>query len=560
MNQAQGRMRAYQLQVQGRLEEAAAAYRWLIDRDPADFESLNNLGNVHRAAGRRDDAVAALEGAVAVRPDLPMLRLNLAGALAEAGRLEDSLAAVAEAARIAPGEPACLVELARAHARLGDSEAALAELERAAALIPEDPSLQVEIGLTHAGGGRLAEAEAAYRRAIALSPGFAPAFLYLGILLEHSNRAEELGGLLAEAEGQRVPERELALVRAFSLRRQGDDAGALAAARSASRAFEPLRRLQLIAEMCDRLGDGAAAFEAFREMNRLAAAGLDSPGEAAALYRAEIERLLALTTAQWHSGWSPAAPPAARPSPIFLMGFPRSGTTLLDTVLMGHSRLHVVEERPLLQPVLEAIGDPARLADLTAAEIGELRDLYFATLDALDPPPAGTLTVDKMPLNIARLPIIHRLFPDARILFALRHPCDVVLSCFITNFGLNYAMANFLDLSDSARLYDLTMRYWERCREVFPLDVHEIRYEAIVDDLDGTVRPLLDFLGLDWEAGMTDHRRAAAARGYVASASYAQVTEPVYARARGRWRRYREEMADVLPVLLPWAERLGYDV
>jgi hypothetical protein len=170
------------------------------------------------------------------------------------------------------------------------------------------------------------------------------------------------------------------------------------------------------------------------------------------------------------------------------------------------------------------------------------------------------LVVDKMPLNIARLPIIHRLFPDARIVFALRHPYDVVLSCFITNFSLNYAMANFLDLGDAARLYDLTMRCWVRCNEVFPLRMHDIRYEALVEDLEGSVRPLLDFLGLEWEEGMLDHRRAAAERGYVATASYAQVVEQVYGRARGRWRRYREELGDVLPMLEPWAHRFGYDV
>ncbi len=557
---SQERMTAWRLQSEGRLAEAATAYRRLIERDPADYESLNNLGNVHRALGDREAAVAALERAIALRPGLAMLHLNLAGALAEAGRLEASLAAVEQAARLAPDEPPCQIELSRAHARLGDAPAALAPLRRAAALMPRDPALQVEIGLLEAERGAHAEAEAAYREALRLQPGFAPAFFWLGILLEHSNRADELEPLLAEAAARRVPADALALIRAFSLRRRGDHQAALAEAQAAPAELEPGRRAQLIGEMADRLGRTDLAFAAFSEMNRLAAATLPDAARGAAAYRAEIEALIGRIGADRLARWTPPAPPAERGAPIFLVGFPRSGTTLLDTVLMGHSRLHVVEEKPLLEPVLERLGDFDRLADLEGREIEALRDLYFETLDRLDPPPSGALVLDKMPLNIPRLPVIHRLFPDARILFAVRHPCDAVLSAFITSFRLNHAMANFLDLADAARLYDLVMRCWQRCREVFPLDVHEIRYEAMLEDLEGSVGPLLDFLGLEPEAGMFDHRRAALRRGYVASASYAQVTEPIYTRASGRWRRYRDRMEDVLPLLALWAERFGYEM
>lgn len=556
------RERAWRLQSQGRLAEAETAYRRLVEADPADFESWNNLGNVHRAAGRAGDAVAALERAATLRPDVPMVRLNLAGALAEAGRIDESAAAAALAVEAAPDDVACRVEHSRALARLGDDRAALGEMARAAALMPGHAAIRVELGLLHAALGELGEAEAAYREAIRLQPGFAAAFFYLGILLEHANRADELEALLAESSAQRVPAEAMALVRAYKLRREGDAEGALAAARASPAQIEPLRRAQLIGETAERTGDADAAFAAFAEMNRLAAASLPAPRDMAAAYRSEIEVLLALTTAEWRAGWTPAAPPPdGRESPVFLVGFPRSGTTLLDTALMGHDGLHVVEEKPLIQPVLDALGgDMGRLAALDAAGVAGLRDLYFRTLDALDPPPPGRRIVDKMPLNIARLPILHRLFPDAPVVFALRHPCDVVLSCWSTGFGLNYAMANFLDLGDAARLYDLIMRYWERCREVFPLRVHEIRYEAMVEDMAGTLRPLVDFLGLEWRPGLADHRAAAAARGYVASASFAQVTEPVYRRSTGRWRRYRAQMEPVLPLLAPWAERFGYEI
>ena len=135
-----------------------------------------------------------------------------------------------------------------------------------------------------------------------------------------------------------------------------------------------------------------------------------------------------------------------------------------------------------------------------------------------------------------------------------------MLSCFITNFRLNPAMANFLDLGDAARLYGLVMTHWEKCRSVLPLNLHVVRYEDLVADPEAAVRPFLAFLGLPWDEAMLDHQQTARGRGYVASASYSQVTEPIYARASGRWRRYRDEMVDVLPSLAPWAEKLGYEM
>jgi hypothetical protein len=139
------------------------------------------------------------------------------------------------------------------------------------------------------------------------------------------------------------------------------------------------------------------------------------------------------------------------------------------------------------------------------------------------------------------------------------HPCDVVLSGFMTRFDPRGGMANFLDLRSLAQLYDGVMDYWRRCREVFPLAVHEMRYERLVDDPETELKPLAAFLGLSWNEGLLDHRRSAAARRHIATPSYAQVAEPLYTRARGRWRRYREAMAPVLPILRPWAERMGYD-
>ena len=243
---------------------------------------------------------------------------------------------------------------------------------------------------------------------------------------------------------------------------------------------------------------------------------------------------------------------------MFLIGFPRSGTTLLDTILMGHPNTVVMEEQPPLNIVEQELGGAAALPGLNAEAIANARARYFEEVEKLQPVGPGQLLIDKSPLFLYRLPLILRLFPDARIILALRHPCDVVLSCWMSNFRLNSAMANFLRLEDAAAFYDLCFRHWQTARQLFPVQVHEIVYEQLVEDVESEVGPLLDWLGLAWDADVLDHRRTAKSRGLITTASYSQVTEPIYRRASGRWKRYRKQLEPVLGTLAPWALALGY--
>jgi tetratricopeptide (TPR) repeat protein len=554
------RIHGYVLQTRGRAQEAALCYERVVAHQPSDFEAWNNLGNARRQSGEHDGAMEALTRAASLRPDLAIIQLNLGAALADGGRLEKSLSAFEKAARLAPENRDVLLELSRALNRLDRPADALAPLAEAERVAREDPVVQAELGQTHAGLGDLAEAEARYRRAIHLGPALPDAWNHLALLLESSNRAAELGTMLGEAEAAGVPAADLAFARALHARRQGRFEEALALAGAAPPATEPHRRAQLIGEICDRLGDAEGAFAAFAEMNAALAALPSEPRAAARTYRQALKAQTGLIDPAFHASWGPAPPPSVRPPPVFLVGFPRSGTTLLDTLLMGHSQIEVIEEKPLLEPVVDLVGEIGQLPGLKPEEIEALRALYFEALDCHSERAADRLVVDKMPLNMINAALIHRLFPEARFIFAERHPADVVLSCFMTNFRLNPAMANFLDLGDAARLYDLVMRHWDRCRAVLPLDVHVVRYEEMVADLAGALRPLLAFLDLPWDEAMLDHQETARGRLYVASASYAQVTEPIYARASGRWRRYRGEMEDVLPMLAPWAEKLGYEM
>lgn len=551
------RLKGWLLQSQGRSDAAAACYERIVAADPADWEIWNNLGNARREAGDLDGAIEALGRARQLRPGLAPIQLNYAMGLAAAGRLEESVGPYAEAARLDPGNPGPRLELGKLLRHLGRPAEAIEPLGRAAALAPGEPQAELELGRAHAGLGEIDLADAAYRRALALEPGNALAWLELGIVLERGNRLDRLGPLLAGARAQGVAEEELAYLHALRLREEGRFEEALALARQAPADIEPERRALLIGKLADRTGDRAAAFAAFAEANALAAADPAAAKADPAGYRRRVEALTALVSPGWFDSWSPPAP-GDRPAPAFLVGFPRSGTTLLDTVLMGHPDIEVLEEEPILERVSEALGGFERLPGLARAEVDSLRAIYFEELDRLIPDSTGKTVIDKLPLNLLATPLIHRLFPEARIVFAQRHPCDVVLSCFMQSFEINDAMANFLDLTDAARLYDLALTFWERCREVLPLNVHIVRYEALVDDLETEARAVIEFLGLPWDPAVLDHRRTAKARGTILTPSYSQVIQPIYREASGRWERYRAQMAPVLPILAPWALRLGY--
>ena len=188
-----------------------------------------------------------------------------------------------------------------------------------------------------------------------------------------------------------------------------------------------------------------------------------------------------------------------------------------------------------------------------------LRDVYFNELKMhLDQDDAGKLIVDKFPLNIVDIGIIHRVFPDAKFILALRHPCDCVLSCFMQTFKLNDAMANFLSLDQSARLYAAVMELWSIYRQKLNLNVHVLKYEDLVEDFDGTCKSLISFLGLEWDDNLRNYQKTALDRSSIKTPSYNQVTQPLYKQASGRWINYRKQMQPVLPVLRPWIEAFGY--
>jgi tetratricopeptide (TPR) repeat protein len=488
---------------------------------PADWRAWANLGSAFTAQFSWPDAIQALNNAVQLNPREPSLRWSLGSALAESERHEEALAALDEFERLAGRT----------------SESALARGRCLLALL------------------RLEEVEEAYREALRLAPDSADAFRELGLFLERANRLDALSALLEQATAAGVPQEKLAQLYVVRTLREGRAEEAYSMLHAIDPDEDPLGWHRVNAKIAERLGKTAEAFAASQAMNRMVPA-FELWQSRGADYRRRLRQLAKTLT---RAATLPQLPPADRRAPAFLVGFPRSGTTLLDTFLMGHRDTAVLEEVHLLGAAEREIGKVADLPRASLKSLERARKAYFAELERHVEPDFPGLVVDKLPLNLLGGPFIQALFPGAPIIFAQRHPCDAVLSAFMQSFVMNDAMASFLTIEDSADLYDAVMSGWMAMRETLPLNVHTVRYERLVQDPEAELRPLVDFLGLHWDEGMLAHTETAKKRGAIITPSYDQVTEPLSSRSVGRWKRYREQLQPVLPVLLPWAERLGYD-
>lgn len=518
---ALARLEAWIRQNRGDDRAAVAAYARALTKEPADAMSWNNLANIHAKVGNTDRAIAAFENAITHAPGEVLIYLNLADVLRAADRGSARLKVARDAVAIAPDNRAAQTELGMALAHVEELDEAIAVLEAAVARWPE----------------------------------FGESHLELGRLYEATNRTEALAAFLAALDPADCPP-EVAFLHAWLAQREGRFEDAMRHAEAIPETIHPMRREALIGNIAERLGDAPRAFAAFERMN--AAALADAPPRKGPSYRESIAADLAGWSTVWAASWSPPLAPApAQRDPIFLVGFPRSGTTLLDTMLMGLPELCVLEERPMVAELVSEIGK-ADLASLSPARLAQLRDGYFASA-AQNGWQEGRWLVDKHPLNMARVPAIHRLFPKARFILAERHPADAVLSCFIANFRLNFAMRSFTDLTEAAQTYDTVFRAWHRARELFRISDHAIRYERLVEDPRAELQPLVTWLGLEWNDRLLAHEDTARARGRVRTASYAQIGEALYTRASGRWRRYADQLAPVLPILDPWVQQMGYD-
>ena len=250
-------------------------------------------------------------------------------------------------------------------------------------------------------------------------------------------------------------------------------------------------------------------------------------------------------------------------SPVFLIGFPRSGTTLLDTILRSHPDIDVLEEKPLINSVEQIIKSKFKyslneLHKLSMDELDFLRNHYLEILENNCDNKNAKILIDKFPFQTVCLPLINLLFPDSKIIFTHRNPYDTVLSCFQQSFEPNNAMANFRSIESASRIYDLTMSFWLDYKEKLKLKYVTSKYEDLIEDFDQHILKILNFLDVSWDENIKNYRNTAHERGKINTPSSSQVVQPLYKSSIGKWKNYENYFKDSDQYLKKWISYFKY--
>lgn len=562
---------AQSLLKEERWEDAATLLEELTEEDPRRFQCWSLLGVARHNLGQYEPALAAFEE-ILRRVDIPP-----AGACYQASVAAESIQRHQLAIRYArmatelsPETPEFLLHLGSLLNGRHCYEEAEEILRRGIELNEKNPHLLVALGESIRDQGRVGESESYFQKALELAPKNPAIRANVSLTHEKLNQVDEARKAAEKSLeiNPQEPSAHLALAKCEF--RQKEYEKAVNRLKPLLETVCPNSKAGILNElgMCyDKLGQTDDAFGCFTESKRI----LRERQEDLEELKEEGFRTITVShevfTPSFLRTQTPAPPFVGAPSPIFVIGFPRSGTTLLDQILDSHSRLQTMEERPTGRAAvlsLQAYGEvnAKTLAQMTPNQFAHARAAYFAEVAKYVTREPGSIVVDRQPFNTSIVGPLHRIFPQSKFVMAIRHPLDVCLSCFMQNFGVNSGTAHFFSLEEGALYYARTMYIWRHFVELLPMDYHIVRYEDLVVDQEGTTRALLDFLELEWDDAVLryfEKAREKARENRVRTASYQQVIQPIYSSAKYRWKRYQKYLEPIMETLAPFIEYFGYD-
>jgi len=550
----------------------AGRIRQLLESYPDELILHSLLGASLFELGEYDAATGSYRKALAIRPDFAKAHNSLGVVYLRMEQLEDALSCFRAAVHHQPRFAPAYYNIGIVCEHLRQLRTAAENYQKTIELQPQHFAAYTSLGSVLWELGEYDRVVACYRKALAIRHDYLPAFRNLLNFLEQSNRHAELKNTLVQARKALGDHPVVRLYEGIVADIRGDPAAARSILEDLRIPVEDIpgmhderQRLARLVRICDRLDDTAATIRYAERANRLSGKLTGHKKISGQTFLEYIRYRREYFTEENITRWCRIEQTAGSPAgPVFIIGFPRSGTTLLDTILRSHPAIRIAEEAPAIPAVIDRLSSRSdnhlqSLAGMSASELEALRHDYFRILlPRVRKDGTAPLVIDRFALNIIYAGEIHRLFPQARFILVLRHPADCVFSCFMQSFYENPANANFFTLEDTAFLYDRVFDLWEQYRNLLPLDVMEFRYEDLIGDLEGACRPVLDFLDLPWHEALLQYRDTARDRKIIRTASYNQVTQPLYTDARGRWERYREYLQPVLPVLEPWIKKFGY--
>ena len=561
-------------------ERAEAALLALLELAPGFEEALRLLATLRARQGRAAAEEVLLRRIVAINPNNFSATNDLALLLLRTGRAAEAETHARNGLRIAPREAQAHNLLGLVLTEIGRPHAGEHHYRQVLTLVAQpDAGLLANLAWNLKSQGRAAESRAMYEQAAARDPNLYQTWLGWARLEEADRRLDRARELLEHAAKLAPEDPGVRMMSAILTAREGRPEAALAEIdRLGEHGGRELGANEWMEKgrLLDQLGRTEEAFAAFTAGKAKARAALGH-GYLAEQAAEQARRLRGFFTAERLAFIPRARPAPAGPQPIFVLGFPRSGTTLVEQMLSCHADISAGDELPIIHDLTQAIprllnsplAYPEALSELWMAEqrtaLDRLRDLYLEgarELGAAAPgehrggdAPGPTWFTDKMPLNETQLGLIGLLFPEAPLIHVLRHPLDVLLSVFANQLTHGFFCA--FELEGVARHYALTMELVAHYRAEMTLRYLPLRYETLIADPQAAIRRVLAHIGAPFDPACLDfHANPRHAR----TASYAQVTEPLYDRSVFRYRRYLRALAPVIPLLEPVIARLGYRI
>ena len=552
----------------GQFGLSVEAYNKALAIKPDYAEAYYNIGIALQGQGKLEEAIEAYNKALAIKPDYAETYYNMGIALQRQCKLEEAIEAYNKALSIKRDYAEAYNNMGNALQGQGKLEEAIEAYNKALAIKPDYADAYNNMGNALKEQGKLEEAIEAYNKALAIKPDYAEAWSNGAEALEKWNKLKDLGLWLERALKilEPVPS-DISFMKAKLLWRNKDTQEAIKLISNIDvETITPIRQqdyLNLRARCYEASKDYNLAFSCFENMNSLTTKSNDYLRLDPESYFQRLSDQLAILNSNSFKKPENNITKQTDLIPVFLVGFPRSGTTLLDTILRSHSSIDVVEEQPLVssaQAFVEKSGYPEIAQALPKEVIFGARKAYITELDKhREPTDNKFILIDKLPLNLVQIPLIQQLYPRAKFILALRHPLDTILSCWMQNFKLNSAMANMVDLDRIVEFYCVAMETFKICRAKYNLSVHQIKYEDLLEDLSGETSALLKFLDLDWESQMENYQDTALKRGRINTPSYSQVVQPIYKDAKYRWLNYEKHLRQYITQVEPWINEFHYN-
>ena len=509
-----------------------------------------------------------LEKAISIQPEMFEANHNLAILNFQLGNIDSSILYFEKSIKIKPKFTQAYFNLGLAYDKKKNIDLAIINFKKVIRLEPNNSIALYNIGHLYKNKLETDKAEEYLVKSLNFNPNFIKTYLDLFSLYDQSNQIEKFSKLLDKAKKILSEKNLVNFYEAVLMYNQKNYKQTIQILENIdlkeNYSVLNITKHSLLAKSYDRINNFDKAYDHFKINNQLVNETYGKDVNEKSFVELVTQRINFYKNFNFNK-WNQYQLKNEFYQPIFLIGFPRSGTTLLDTILRTNKSIEVIEEKPILRNFLRKLDIKIKnnfdnLENLDKKFIQNMQNIYFEEREKYLENKKTKIVIDKMPLNIIYIGEILRFFPNAKFIFALRNPYDSVLSCFMQQFELNPAMKNFTSLESSAFLYDLVMKLWTIYRNVFLINFHAIKYEDLVSNFETTTKKVFKFLEIEWTENTKNFYIDAKKRLNISTPSYNQVTSPLYTRSINRWKNYEKEFRSLKNILDPWLDEFNYKI